>query len=180
MSRPIRVVGVGSPNGDDAVGWEVVRKLRERLDESSGVEIFEIEGGQRLLELLDGKGTLILIDAIVNGGERGTVNYFEWPDVRLEALSPGSTHTLRPAEALQLASALALLPQRVLVFGICVGLADVSIPRAGMSLPVADSIADVIQRIEVKLNLTEREGDRSSCVSPCIFGAGLGSDSTEV
>jgi hydrogenase maturation protease len=115
--RPIRVVGVGSPNGDDAVGWEVLKVVRES-SRGEELELHAVEGGQRLLELLDGRGSLILIDALAPAGHPGRVQRFVWPDARLESLQPGSTHDMRPVEALQLATLLGLLPQRVIVWGI--------------------------------------------------------------
>ena len=52
--RPIRIVGVGSPLGDDRLGWEAIRNLRERGNLPPDIELHMLEGGQRLLDLLDG------------------------------------------------------------------------------------------------------------------------------
>ncbi|HLW66986.1 MAG TPA: hydrogenase maturation protease [Gemmataceae bacterium] len=151
MIAPIRIVGVGSPNGDDAVGREIVRYLRGRLAENSNIECFEIEGGQRLLELLDGRGTLILIDAITNGGLHGTVERIKWPDSRLETLSPGSTHALRLAEALQLAAALGLLPPETMIFAIAIDASASLGHRAGLSLELACRVPEIVREIEAEL-----------------------------
>jgi hydrogenase maturation protease len=115
--RPIRIVGVGSPLGDDALGWEAVRLLRERPEWIPDAEVYQVEGGQRILDLCDGHGTLLVIDAIVSGGKPGTIYRFEWPDSRIESLRSGSTHDLRPAEALRLAEALGMAPGRIVIFG---------------------------------------------------------------
>lgn len=115
---PLRVVGVGSPCGDDAVGWEVVRRLRERPDLPRDIELIMVDGGQRLLDVLDGRGTLVLVDAVAAEGEPGTIHCLSWPDDRLETLRPGSTHDVNPAAALQLATTLGLAPPRIVVFGI--------------------------------------------------------------
>lgn len=117
LPRPVRVVGVGSPQGDDAVGWEIIRQLRQRGMEQNGVELHVAEGGQRLLDRLDGQGSLIILDAVC-GDRPGTVHRLEWPDARLEMLRPGSTHGVRPTEALRLAGVLGVLPTRVVIFGI--------------------------------------------------------------
>lgn len=142
MSWPVRVVGVGSPNGDDAVGWDVVRRLQGRL---TGVECHCVHGGQQLLDLLDGRGTLVLIDAVVSGTPPGAIHHLKWPDPRLESLHPGSTHGLRPGEALRLAATLGLLPPHVYVFGIEV--ADVA-PNAGLSPAVAVAAAELALILE--------------------------------
>jgi hydrogenase maturation protease len=142
--RPIRVIGVGSPLGDDALAWEVVRNLRERQGLSPEIEVYMVEGGQRILDVLDGRGTLLLVDAIAAGTRPGTIHRFEWPDRRVEALRPGSTHDLRPAEALRLAEALGIAPPRVVVFGMEVESLD---PQAGLSQSVMAAVPELVRRL---------------------------------
>ena len=140
---PIRVVGCGSPVADDALAWEVVRRLRAaRLPE--GVELHAVDGGHQVLDLLDGRGTLVLVDAVCSGLPPGTVHRLQWPDPQLKTLRPGSTHSVRPAEALQLAATLGLLPPRVIVFGIEAATIE---PGAGLSRDVAASVPIVVRRI---------------------------------
>ena len=148
LSGPGRLVGVGSPHGDDAVGWEVVRCLRKRSGGLPGVEFFEVDGGQCLLDLLDGRGTLILIDALAGGGPPGTIRRFDWPDSGLDVMAPGSTHALRPAEALQLAAALGLLPPRVVIYGL-----EMAGQKPGDSLSAiaAAAVPEAARRIEEEL-----------------------------
>lgn len=141
-STPLRIVGMGSPNGDDAAGWAVVRCLPEGL---AGAECHCLHGGQQLLDLLDGRGSLLLIDAVVSGAPPGTIHRLEWPDPRLEALHPGSTHGLRPAEALHLAATLKVLPPHVVVFGI--EAAQVA-TGSELSPPVAAAAAQLAQHLE--------------------------------
>ena len=140
--RPIRVVGVGSPLGDDALAWEAVRNLRERQGLPPEIEVYMVEGGQRILDVLDGRGTLLLVDAIAAGTRPGTIHRFEWPDSRVEALRPGSTHDLRPAEALRLAAALGIAPPRVVVFGMEVESLD---PQAGLSPAVTAAVPQLVR-----------------------------------
>lgn len=115
--EPIRIVGVGSPQGDDAVGWELVRRLRLR-EWPGAVECYAIDGGQDLLDLLDGQGSLIMVDAVATRGSPGHLHRFVWPDARLDILRPGSTHHLQPTQSLHLAAALGILPPNVIVWGI--------------------------------------------------------------
>ena len=116
--RPIRVVGVGSPCGDDALGWEVIRQLRPRLRDRPDIELHVLKGSHRLLDILDGRGTLLVVDATATGNAPGTIHGFEWPEPRIEALRPDSTHHVQPAEVLRLARAVGFLPPRVMIFGI--------------------------------------------------------------
>jgi hydrogenase maturation protease len=142
--RPIRIVGVGSPLGDDALAWEVVRNLRQRQGLPSDVEVYMVEGGQRLLDRLDGRGTLFLIDALVAGTRPGTIHRFVWPHPSIEALRPGSTHDLRPAEALRLAEALGIAPPHIVVFGIEV---ESLAPQAGPNPSVMAAVPELVQRL---------------------------------
>ena len=144
LPLPIRVIGCGSPRGDDALAWEVVRQLRNHGQILQAVELHAAEGGHQILDLLDGRGTLILVDAVSSGAPPGTIHRLEWPDRKVETLRPGSTHHVRPAEALHLAATLGLLPARVVVFGIEATSFD---PNAGLSEPIASAVPELVQRI---------------------------------
>jgi hydrogenase maturation protease len=147
--RPIRVVGVGSQLGDDALAWEVVRDLRDQ-ELRPGIEFYMVEGGQRILDVLDGRGTLLLVDAVGASTRPGTIHRFEWPDQRVEALRPGSTHDLRPAEALRLAAVLGIAPPRVIVFGIEAETID---PKPGLSQPVKAAAAELVRQLVDELKV---------------------------
>jgi hydrogenase maturation protease len=142
--RPIRVVGVGSPLGDDALAWEVVRDLRGRQGLGAEIEFYMVEGGQRILDVLDGRGTLLLVDAVATTTKPGTIHRFEWPDESIEALRPGSSHDLRPAEALRLASVIGIAPARMIVFGIEAETID---PQLGLSQPVLAAVPELVRRL---------------------------------
>ena len=61
MPRGIRVVGVGSPHGDDRVGWRLVEDLAESA--GAGVEAVAVTQPLGLLDHLDGCSVLIVVDA---------------------------------------------------------------------------------------------------------------------
>lgn len=154
---PIRVAGVGSPQGDDAVAWAVLRRLRERLGARTDIELHELDGGQRLLDVLDGRGTLVLVDALA-GEEPGTIHRLEWPDRRVHRMRPGSTHNLCPAEALELAATLGTLPPRVVVFGIEADCFDVG---EGLSHALASSVPEAVHQLLKELaNETTEQGGK--------------------
>jgi len=152
--HPVRVVGVGSPHGDDALAWELVRQLESQLDEESRPEFHIVDGGQRLLDLFDGRGSLIVVDALAPAGAPGTIYRFDWPDPRINRLRPGSTHDLGPTEALQLADTLGLLPLRVVIFG----LEGVHVePGTDVSPAVATAMHELVRRIASEL-VSDRGG----------------------
>ena len=113
------------------------------------IEIYLVEGGQRILDVLDGRGTLLLVDAVVAGTRPGTIHRFEWPDSRIDALRPGSTHDLRPAEALRLASALGIAPGRIIVFGMEIESLD---PHTGLSQSVMAAVPELVRRLIEELD----------------------------
>jgi hydrogenase maturation protease len=154
--QPVRVVGVGSPYGDDALAWELVRRLESQVDGQTGPEFHVVAGGQRLLDVLDGRGSLILVDALAPAGAPGTIYRFEWPDPRIIRLRPGSTHDLGPAEALQLADTLGLLPSKVVIFG----LEGVHLePGTDVSPAVATSMPELVRRVVSELAIDRDDSD---------------------
>ena len=152
--RPIRVVGIGRPLGDDALAWEVVRQLQQK-EWPPDIVFYSLEGGQRLLEILDGRGSLILIDALAPAGSPGVIRRFGWPDPCVEVLRAGSTHHLRPAEVLGLAVTLGLLPARVAIWVIEGESFD---PLTGLGPNVVAAIPDLVRRIGGELEVNIKMG----------------------
>jgi len=100
----IRVIGVGNAwRGDDAVGLQAARRLRERLGPS--VEVIDAEGdGLALLDLMEGADHVILIDAVKGGGRPGkTVRLDVSTESRWGTVIPCSTHAMGVADAIDLA-----------------------------------------------------------------------------
>lgn len=153
-ARPVRVIGVGSSLGDDAAAWEAVRRLQREKKWGSEIEFHAVEGGQRLLDKLDGRGTLLLIDAATSPVMPGTIQRLEWPDPRIDTLRPGTTHHLRPAETLQLAVALGLLPPKVILWTITGKCFDL---QAGLSPPVVAALPQLVQQIVAELEAIPNE-----------------------
>ncbi len=81
-----RIIGIGQATaGDDGVGIAVARRLRE-LGLPESVEVIEIAEPSALIDFaLFGADPIILIDAIVGGGEPGRIVQFE----AVDALAPG-------------------------------------------------------------------------------------------
>lgn len=113
------VVGVGNADrGDDAVGLEVVRRVRARRPQ--GVAVLECAGDTwSLLETWPGSERVIVVDASSGGGPPGTVQRFDVGEQPLPTSSlRGSTHSWGVAEAVEMARALGQLPPRLLVYGV--------------------------------------------------------------
>jgi hydrogenase maturation protease len=112
----IRVIGVGTPHGDDAAGLEAAALLADgRLP--AGVELARCERpAAELVELLADVDVAIVIDALAPASTPGCV----WrlaPDA-LARTPAFSSHGLGLAEALALADGLGRRPRRVEILGI--------------------------------------------------------------
>jgi hydrogenase maturation protease len=115
------VIGIGNEHrGDDAAGLLAARELRVLLEGNDRVEIAEHRGeGLSLLDLWDGRSTVILVDALHSTGPPGRVIRLDAADRPLEIEAEhGSTHAFGPAGAIELARSLGRLPERIEVYGI--------------------------------------------------------------
>jgi hydrogenase maturation protease len=144
------VIGVGNDlRGDDAVGLEVVRRLRGE----PGVEL-RIGAGLALLDALEGAAAAILVDATSSGAAPGTVAIFDVSERPLpaSAVRPAG-HEVGLADALELARALGRLPRHVLVVG--VELAHVSF-GAPLSEPVSATLRAAVAAVRDQLGQLAR------------------------
>ena len=121
MSR-LRILGIGSPWGDDQAGWLVVDALRARgVEAGDDVTIEKLDRpGAHLVSLLDSAAWIILIDAMQSGRPVGSIGHFGPSD--WQAYGQGlSSHGMGVLDALALANALGTLPPRLDLYGIEIG-----------------------------------------------------------
>ncbi|MDQ3973990.1 MAG: hydrogenase maturation protease [Actinomycetota bacterium] len=122
----VLVAGVGNLlRGDDGFGVAVAQRLQE-LSLGPSVRVVEtgIGGIHLVQELFDRADALVVIDAVDRGREPGTVMIIE-PDVDDVHAMPdlqrwdflADMHYTKPAQALMLAKALKVLPERFLMVG---------------------------------------------------------------
>lgn len=116
----VRILGVGNDSrGDDGAGLVVARALRT-VDLPTNVEVREVDGeAMALLDAFQGADAVIVVDAVASGASPGTLHRFDARGHKLKSeLFAGSTHAFGVAQAVELARALALLPERLIVIGI--------------------------------------------------------------
>jgi len=136
------VVGIGSPHGDDRVGWRIVELLQGR--ELRNTDVVAVQGGVPLVECLRDCQTAILVDACRSGAAAGTISRLEWPDPRIALQHHRSTHGFDVASALDLAQRLDRLPPRVVVYGVEMQRCE---PGAELSPEVDAVLANLVSRI---------------------------------
>jgi hydrogenase maturation protease len=114
--EPLLIVGLGSPHGDDRIGWAVIDRLGARPPGAAAAR--KVRGGAELLELLDGQSGVILVDASAPTGRAGTLRRIEWPSPSLGEGGLVSSHGLGLVGALRMAEAIGRLPRRVVIFAV--------------------------------------------------------------
>ena len=143
-SRVIRIIGIGSPFGDDACGLVAARQLAR--DPPVGAEVVIADRpGTDLIELMDGVEACLVIDAVRSGAPPGTVHDLDLQDLPSSAARAVSSHDLGVAEAVQLAEALGRLPAHCRLLGIEVG-ARVSAVSERPAPDVRRAISEVVHR----------------------------------
>lgn len=133
------MIGVGSPHGDDAVGWAVA----EQLAAGPWPPDVEVLRGAPLdcLDALQPDRAVVLVDATRCGLAPGRVHRPS-PEALREARGV-SSHGLGVPEIVALARALGRLPQRLAVVGVEAGILEG--PR--LSPAVAASVQDAAREV---------------------------------
>lgn len=148
----IKVLGIGSPFGDDQAGCKVAELLKQKI--LPHVYLFQhisIEShdrpGLRLIELMNGASTVFIIDAVKSGSETGTIHRFKKQDI-LASECRLSTHDMGVIQALQLGEALKALPENIIFYGIET---DKIAIEATMSLNVERAVETVANQLKDEL-----------------------------
>lgn len=114
----IRILGLGSPLGDDDLGWWAL-DLLESIDLSERLRPHRLEltrldrPGPLLVEALKGADLVFVLDAMVSGATPGTAHRLE-PDEFETLLAPVSSHGLDVPASLALARSLGIVEPRVI------------------------------------------------------------------
>lgn len=133
----ILVLGVGNILlKDEGVGVKVVEKLQEEYDFSDNVEI--MDGGTlglRLSDYITQCDFLIVVDAVLGGGEPGTIYRLEDDDLKLSLAFKNSMHDLDLLETLACCDIIGHRPDAVVI-----GVEPASY-KTGMGVELTETIA---------------------------------------
>lgn len=147
--KSIKVLGIGSPFGDDQVGWRVAETLKQQLSlHDHKAQDVNIEShdrpGIRLIELMSEASTIFIIDAVKSGSEAGTIHRFENNEI-FESDNRFSTHDIGVSQALQLGCSLNALPANIILYGIEIDTIELG---SNLSLCVERAIGLVVAQLE--------------------------------
>lgn len=141
------MLGVGSPHGDDRLGWWVVEALER--SPVPGVEVRSIGDPMQLLDHLDGVETLVVVDACRSGREPGSIVRREWPADDILRDDSCSSHGFGLARVLELAGALGRLPRSVILIGVEAGSCGVG---EDLTPDVSNALMTALARVRALLH----------------------------
>ena len=139
-------VGIGSPHGDDRIGWCIADSLQQSVRMDIDIRKAAIPGD--LLDWLDGVRHLIVCDACFAAGDSNSdepvMHRWDWPTAEVTGLRSANSHAFGLSQVLQLTQRLGTLPEDVTVIGIEGQCYDAF---AELSPRLADAIDGVVQTI---------------------------------
>lgn len=146
MGGALRVVGIGSPHGDDQAGWRVIDVLEGAgLPSHVGLERCPVPA-THLLGLMAGVPRVLLVDAVEGDRPPGTLATWQGHHIR-QAGAGVSCHGLDLATVLALGESLGLLPGELTLLGIGVEPAACGAHRETLSPAVAAGVAEAARHI---------------------------------
>lgn len=146
----LRVIGIGSPFGDDRLGWQAIDLLKKctRLRMYSDMQLQLLccdRPGLSLLEKMRDADTVFLIDAIYSDASPGTYYCLENEAIMGIKTLMHSTHAFGVTEAMKLGKSLNILPKKVVLYGLAVG---EILNHTDISLPVLEAIDGLVIQLE--------------------------------
>ena len=145
VNRRTLLVGLGSPHGDDQIGWLVADAVAELDPTMLAVRALS---PMDLLDRLDGVDRLAICDACVGSGAVGALTRWDWPTIEALPTTATGTHDMSLVEVLELAESLGRLPGHVTIWGIE---AEPPHPAAPVSAKLAAAIPHLAQAICLSL-----------------------------
>jgi len=148
---PVRVLGLGSPFGDDRAGWIAVESLlrseafRALPEGLASAEVCD-PVGNNLLDAMRGASLAILIDAAQSEAAPGTIRRLDAERIE-NGYEPYSSHGFGLSATLALGRALNDLPPNVIIFLIEIPATAEFEPADGPSAPVAEAMPGLIAAV---------------------------------
>jgi hydrogenase maturation protease len=148
MNARVKIIGIGSPFGDDRLGWVAAESLRDSpaiQAAADRIEVSILDGpGNELIAQWHDADTVIVIDAVRSGTMPGTVHCLDANtiDDDVELLS---SHGFGLASTLDLARSLGELPHHTYVCGIEL---DPAHSGEDLSLAIRAALPLLLHRVE--------------------------------
>jgi hydrogenase maturation protease len=134
MTAPLLIVGLGSPHGDDQVGWLVIDEIAQLL---AGSICRKAVAPSELLDWLGPCGCIEICDAIKSTDPIGTIKSWTWPAQELGGIAFVGTHDLSLVAMLHLAERIGRLPPSVRLWGVAIS----------QTRPFEPASSDLLERV---------------------------------
>lgn len=145
---PTLIIGIGHlDRGDDAAGRIVASRLRERAP--AHVEVIETDGeAAKLLDLMEGRDRVVIVDACLSGGMPGTIHRLDANAGPLpRPMFAMSSHAIGLVESIELARTLGTLPGYCHVLAIEAERFDLGV---GLSPPVSAAVDAIVTELHAQ------------------------------
>ena len=120
MNAPRKcVIGVGSPHGDDQIGWLIADAVHVLAADRCSVH--KVASPLEILNWIDDAEWLGICDACRGTGHIGDWNSWTWPDDRIVTQEFAGSHDVGLSATLNLAARLERLPTAIRIWGIEIG-----------------------------------------------------------
>jgi len=144
----IIILGMGNKFfGDDGVGIVIAEKLKEHLTDFPQITVEETNwGGFRIIDLLSGYKSAIIIDALTTGKQpAGYIHQLDYKDL-INSVRMVSFHDLNFATAVEFAREIRIpMPEEISVYAIEIEKSDYFSER--LTKDVVDSVHRCVQMI---------------------------------
>lgn len=153
----ILCVGIGSPHGDDQIGWRVIEWLSMRCKESDCLTFFQSSGsGTDWFNLIPGHNVVLFIDAInVDNIEKDFYQFDESTLHDLCTIPTPSSHAISLATSIKLAKQLNLLPANWKIYAIPISQASPLTPMSEMLEKKGEKLVGYLHEKIINQSLTQ-------------------------
>jgi hydrogenase maturation protease len=134
----VRILAVGSPHGDDRIGWRALEFLQS--EDIPGVQLTALSTPLELLDHLPGCRALVLLDASHREARPGSIVRLTWPLPTIDDSQGASSHGFGVVATLALAESLGMTLPPITLLGVEVGACE---PGADLSPAVRDALPEL-------------------------------------
>jgi hydrogenase maturation protease len=116
VGNGVIVIGLGSPNGDDQIGWLLANEIARRC--GPAITVRTLSSPVDLAYAVEGFSRAVIIDAVRCQHPLNRSCRWQWPSPEIALVRASGTHAIGLVDALQLADELNRLPVDTVIWGI--------------------------------------------------------------
>ncbi len=140
------IVGLGSPYGDDQLGWLIIDELTKLQTTPSGLTLFKSKNnGSDWFHEINNHQQVIFIDAVLSKEPIGTIIEITVDNLNKLASNRSSTHSVSLGDSISLAMSLDFLKVPVRIIGI-------SIEQDNHFAKISDELIQIIPKLQQQLS----------------------------